>query len=206
MTTQRQHPKPAVQLGSAINELNTELVAWAMKHRISADAVHELKHILDRPMETNPLTGDPRSEFHNQQLIRTMASARENTYLWRNNVGAYKTDKGTQLRYGLCNESAKVNRMYKSSDLIGITPVLITEELVGTRVGVFTAIEVKKSVWQPGASSEARKHERAQLRFINAVRNAGGIGLFMNNPLQCDALYNRLGVPHARSYRKRTSK
>ena len=44
---------------------------------------------------------------------------------------------------------------------------------------VFTAVEVKRVDWSPGKD---KQRERGQLRFINAVRAAGGIGFFCRNP------------------------
>lgn len=52
------------------------------------------------------------------------------------------------------------------SDLFGITPVVITPEMVGTTVGVFTALEVK---------SPTGKVSKEQSQFIQAVRKNGGI-------------------------------
>lgn len=52
-----------------------------------------------------------------------------------------------------------------SSDLIGWTSVEITEEMIGQRVAVFTAIETK--VGRNGATKE-------QQTFIKNVKEAGG--------------------------------
>jgi len=52
------------------------------------------------------------------------------------------------------------------SDIIGIRPTVITQEMVGQTVGVFLADEVKTPTGRP---------TKEQLRFIEAVNNAGGI-------------------------------
>ena len=52
------------------------------------------------------------------------------------------------------------------SDIIGITPVTITPDMVGKKLGVFTAAEIK---------TPKGRATKEQLRFIEAVRNAGGI-------------------------------
>jgi hypothetical protein len=76
--------------------------------------------------------------------------------LWRNNVGALKDAQGQLVTYGLCPGS---------SDLIGYRTVEITPEMVGQRIAVFCAVEVKdKSV--PTKQQEA---------FINLVQQAGGL-------------------------------
>ena len=64
--------------------------------------------------------------------------------IWRNNVGAYVDEHGNMVRYGLNNQSAQQNRAAASSDLIGITPVVIRPDHVGRTLGVFTAIECKR--------------------------------------------------------------
>lgn len=53
-----------------------------------------------------------------------------------------------------------------SSDLIGWTSVVITPEMVGRKMAVFTAIEVKT---EKGKVSAEQKH------FISEVQKAGGI-------------------------------
>ena len=72
-----------------------------------------------------------------------------------------------QVRAGLEAEGA--------SDLIGITPITITPEMVGMTVGVFTAAEVKKDGW----TKPTDEREKQQLAFINNVNRLGGIGFFI---------------------------
>lgn len=90
------------------------------------------------------------------------------------------TDDGRMIRYGLANESERMNRSFKSSDLIGITPTIILPEHVGMIVGVFTAIESKREGWR---FSESDERAAAQQRFIQFVRNAGGLAGFCNDPM-----------------------
>ncbi len=54
-----------------------------------------------------------------------------------------------------------------SSDLIGWTPIEITEAMIGAKVAVFTAIECKRS--RGGKTSADQQH------FIKRVKQAGGI-------------------------------
>jgi hypothetical protein len=68
------------------------------------------------------------------------------------------------VRCGLCPGS---------SDLIGITPVVITPEMVGKKVGLFTALEVKS---QRGRSSIE------QINFLGMVKSLGGIGAVVRTP------------------------
>lgn len=100
--------------------------------------------------------------------------------MWRNNVGALLDARGVPVRYGLANESKAENAKVKSSDLIGITPTLVTLEMVGSVVGIFTALETKKSDWV--FNSDPKIRDTAQLNFHNIVRNAGGYAGFVSDP------------------------
>ena len=63
--------------------------------------------------------------------------------LLRNNSGAFKTPEGRWIRFGLGNISKEHNKRYKSADYIGIKPVLITPDMVGTTIGQFASVELK---------------------------------------------------------------
>ncbi len=54
-----------------------------------------------------------------------------------------------------------------SSDLIGWQTVLVTPGMVGKKIAIFTAIEVKKS--------NAGRASSEQINFIEQVRESGGI-------------------------------
>lgn len=114
-----------------------------------------------------------------------LALARMGAITQRNNVGVAQTDDGRPVRYGLMNDSAQLNRQFKSSDLINIIPILIQPHHVGQVVGVYAAIECKHSDWHltPG---DARA--QAQLRYIELVRSVGGIGGFVTDPAQVPAI------------------
>lgn len=100
--------------------------------------------------------------------------------IWRNNVGAAEDKTGRQIRYGLGNDSAQLNKVIKSSDLIGITPVIAFVPSVGWKtLGVFTALEVKSSDWRFSPSDERAV---AQQKFHDIVRGAGGFAGFVVNP------------------------
>lgn len=120
------------------------------------------------------MVGAVSSEELVQQNIR-MAIARDGLDLWRNNVGACQDETGRVIRYGLMNDSKKLNEQYKSSDLIGIRPLLITPEWVGHTVGVFAAIECKSDNWVININN---KHVSAQARFIDLVTRNGGFAGF----------------------------
>jgi hypothetical protein len=83
-------------------------------------------------------------------------------FAWRNNTGALKID-GRWIRYGHPG----------SSDILAVTPVVITPEMVGRTVGVFTAIECK---------TEAGSQRANQKMFQKMVENAGGRYVLARGP------------------------
>lgn len=113
-------------------------------------------------------------EAASQQHIR-LEAARHRCDLWRNNVGVLLNERGVPVRYGLVNDSPELNRLYKSSDLIGITPLFITPDMVGRLVGVFTAVECKESNWSYNPNDQ---HQKAQKAFIDLVLKNGGMAGF----------------------------
>ena len=80
--------------------------------------------------------------------------------IFRNNVGAWRAKNGQYIKYGLCKGS---------SDLIGWKPIVVTQEMVGKLVAIFSAIEVKR----PSKSITSDE----QINFIKSVKEAGGIGV-----------------------------
>lgn len=99
--------------------------------------------------------------------------------IFRNNSGACQDETGRLIRYGLGHTSAEQVRHWASSDLIGITPTLITPAMVGYSLGVFTAYEIKPSGWTL-RPSDARG--LAQQRFHTIVREACGFAGFVTDP------------------------
>jgi hypothetical protein len=113
-----------------------------------------------------------------QDRVQLHAAYRGN-WLLRNNSGALKRPDGTGfIRFGLGNVSKNWNDNCKSSDLIGIEWVLITQEMVGTYIGRFKARECKL----PGWHYSGDEREKAQLRFINKVNQLGGDAAFTTGP------------------------
>jgi hypothetical protein len=84
--------------------------------------------------------------------------------IFRNNTGSLQDANGRRVDFGLCKGS---------SDLIGWTEIEITPAMVGKKVAVFTAIEVKQFGWKPSGQKQKEHFER-QLNFINQVKQSGG--------------------------------
>lgn len=108
--------------------------------------------------------------------------------LMRNNSGACIDSEGQLVRYGLNNVSKRHQERSASSDLIGITSVVITPDMVGQTVGVLTAIEVKRGNWNP--EKKLDKHEQAQANFIEWIKSLGGIASFCNDASQLKEILN----------------
>jgi hypothetical protein len=118
----------------------------------------------------------PESEVQQEIQIKAMHFK---CTLMRNNSGSLIDKDGRPVRFGLGNISKQHNDKIKSSDLIGITEVVITQEMVGKTLGVFTAFECKEEAWKSNKKLDAR--ETAQLAFINFVKAKGGIASFVNS-------------------------
>lgn len=119
------------------------------------------------------------SETELQQQIR-LHLARVGAPVLRNNNGASKDHTGRMIRFGLGNDSAKINKKFKSSDLIGIRPVIITPEMVGQMIGQFLAVEVKHPGWKFPRPTNKAEFARcdAQKNFLDWVNKHGGYGVF----------------------------
>jgi hypothetical protein len=92
-----------------------------------------------------------------------------------NRDGIVTLARARPLHAGLCTGS---------SDLIGWTPTLVTEEMVGRRLAVFTAIEVKS---KRGSVTEE------QDSFLDAVELAGGASGVARSVDQALAIVRRGG-------------
>jgi len=148
------------------------LYDWAYKWGVPLQAIHDLEQAIGSRPDMQ-VASEATSEGGVVSRLR-LEAARVGAILWRNNVGAARDERGNYFRYGLCNDTAAVNKVFKSSDLIGIKPIAITPDLVGCRIGQFIARETKRGDWK--FSGTAR--ERAQLRFIELVLSLGGDASF----------------------------
>ena len=146
---------------------------WASKWGISQEALTDLKLEIGMYHGPNAHVLELISEAGASKQVR-LAFAHSGGLLWRNNVGAMQDDTGRVVRYGLANESKAMNKSVKSSDLIGINPVVIQPDMVGHTIGQFVAREMKK----PGWKYRGTAREEAQLKFIQLVLSRGGDAAF----------------------------
>ena len=147
---------------------------WAIKWGVPFEAVEDLRRQMTAT-STEPPPKFGGSEAAIQNTVRLEASLK-GLRLWRNNVGACMDDNGNFIRYGLANDSKQMNDVIKSSDLIGIRPVVITQSHVGQTIGQFVAREIKPSTWRYSGT----KREEAQLAFLELVAGLGGDAQFAN--------------------------
>lgn len=151
---------------------------WAMRHQISPQAVAELRMLFGHcPELTTEMLSNlkGKGESFVQSAVRLAAPQHGYTF-FRNNVGALKDERGVPLRYGAFNDTAALNKVVKSHDLLGWHSFIVTQEWVGQRIARFVSRECKKPEW-PGYNP-ANEHERAQQRFAELVVAAGGEAKF----------------------------
>lgn len=93
------------------------------------------------------------------RLVREVLlhGSRLGSKLFRNNVGRLRAENGQWVAYGLC---------VGSSDVIGWTSIVVTPEMVGRTLAVFTAFECKVG---------RRVTTTEQGAFLSAVKAQGGI-------------------------------
>lgn len=118
-----------------------------------------------------------RGEKNIQAGILSALGARPDCRLFRNNVGVARYPDGSTVAYGLCPGS---------SDLIGMTSVQITPDMVGRRLAVFTAIEVKNQ-------AKAKRQDN-QKSFIAMVRERGGCAGFAASVDEALSIINQKGI------------
>lgn len=152
------------------------LTQWAIKWGVSHAALLDLRVLAGAGGEYEPVPhAKPSSEAAIQSDLRVEASSKGGR-LWRNNVGAFTDERGVPVRVGLANDTAKMNKVIKSSDLIGIYPIVIQPEHVGHTIGQFWSVEVKEQGWR----FTGKPREVAQLQWINLILSLGGRARFVS--------------------------
>lgn len=152
--------------------MNT-LTVWATQWRIAPEALADLQRRMGTAGEQLTMSlkrpTEPASESYVQSVVR-LEAAQKSVLLFRNNSGAYVDDTGRLVRYGLANDSAEINKVIKSSDLVGVRRVIITPQHVGHTIGQAVFRECKFGTWRHNPKD---KHEAAQLKFGELVMSYG---------------------------------
>lgn len=111
----------------------------------------------------------PRKEREIQDAVM-LAAPRHGYRLLRNNVGVARAGRRV-IAFGVGGPGG--------SDLIGWRSVEVTQDMVGSRVAVFSAVECKDLRGRTSAEQE---------NFLRVVREAGGIAIVARSEedLACD--------------------
>ncbi len=145
---------------------------WATRHPAAA---RELAGVLGATAQH----GGEGSEAKAQQSVR-FAVASAGGMAWRNNVGATPSkcpDCGSPqqpIRFGLANDSSRLNKQIKSSDLILAIPRVITADHVGRTIAQFGSVEVKR----PGWRYTGKGPEKGQATWLALIARLGGFAQF----------------------------
>lgn len=91
-------------------------------------------------------------------------ASKQGDRLFRNNCGAYQDDTGRWIRYGVASPGG--------SDLIGWRSVIITPGMVGKKIAIFSALEVKMGHTKVTDNQQA---------FVDTVNKAGGVGIIVRS-------------------------
>jgi len=154
---------------------------WVTRHPQAAADLVRVLHGVAQPV-TSPV-GE--TEAWAQQQAR-FSAARQGALAWRNNVGATPTKcpscgiKQQPIRYGLANDSMKLNAEIKSGDLILAIPRAITPAMVGTTIAQFGSIESKR----PGWRYTGRGQESGQAAWAALIQSVGGYAAFATGAVQ----------------------
>jgi hypothetical protein len=156
-----------------------DLHEWARRWNVPLEMFRDLQTTLGT--YTPPLPpeapGAGKSEAWAQSAVRLEASEK-GVKLFRNNVGVLEDKTGRPVRYGLGNDSPKMNEVIKSADLVGIRPLVILPHHVGHIFGQFVSREIKAPGWQYTGSGR----EPAQLAWANLINANGGDAAFATGP------------------------
>lgn len=148
------------------------MTAWAMRWQVPAAALDELRSLV-----TIPTPGvEDNDEVSERTIVRQCRLIADECggVLLRNNSGATRDHTGRMIRYGLGNDSAKLNRDYKSPDLVGIG-----------YGGRFIGVECKAAGWK-GVRTD---REKAQANFGRHVQSLGGLFTFASDPEHVRTLF-----------------
>lgn len=145
---------------------------WATRWSLPSQALDELARV---QWETTAPASDA-SEAAVQANVRLKA-ATMGGHLWRNQNGAARTDAGSYVRFGLANDSPRLNAVLKSHDLVGWRKRLIRPEDVGQIIGQFWSVEVKPPNWRPASD----RRYPGQSRWAALVERNGGLTQFVTD-------------------------
>lgn len=149
---------------------------WAAEFNIPLAYIINLEQRFGVGVNHDVVT-DGKSEAHAQSLVM-LEAAEKDVLMMRNNNGAFEDKTGRWVRFGLMNDSEKLNKVIKSSDLVGARKRLITQADVGRVIGQMVLREMKKPGWFYSGTEE----EAAQLKFLLLMDSYGCDAEFATGP------------------------
>lgn len=155
---------------------------WARKWRIPSEAIDDLRGLFGEIGRSNQTGGNlnaPLGSEARQQDLVSLEAARMCVRLFRNNSGAFRTDDGRMVRFGLGNVSKQWNAVFASPDLVGWRPRLITPDMIGTTIGQACMREMKHEGWKFNPNDP---HETAQFNFLKLAIADGCDAAFATGP------------------------
>ena len=149
------------------------LTQWGIANGVTARGMADLRTLLCAPAVLPGTDSAAKSEAATTVSLR-LACSKIGIVTTRNNVGVFDNPNGRPVRCGLWNESAQMNKTLKSGDVVGVSPVLIAQEHVGSTLGQFFMREMKRSDWRYTGT----EREEAQKRCIEMINSLGGDAAF----------------------------
>jgi hypothetical protein len=116
--------------------------------------------------------------------------------MFRNNTGMYYNDYGVPICVGVAGKPHAKAETLGGSDKIGWTSVVVTPDMVGKRVAIFTAHELKSD------KLSKTKSLAAQENFGARVILAGGYFGFVATPDDILRIRNGVGCTRLKDYPK----
>ena len=102
--------------------------------------------------------------------------------LYKNNSGMAYDANNRPVFFGLGNEGKKDNESIRTPDWVGWMTVVITPDMVGKKIPVFTAIDAKKLGFRHKTSYSIGTREYGQNKFFELVTSVNGVAGFATNP------------------------
>lgn len=119
--------------------------------------------------------------------VRLRANAK-GCRLYKNNTGVAFSEDNRPVFFGLGNDGTKDKESIRTPDWVGWLNVVITPEMVGKSIPVFTAIDAKKVGFIPKKSYPVGTREYGQQKFFNIVIDSNGLAGFATNAQDVDLL------------------
>ena len=113
-----------------------------------------------------------------------LSAPKHNARIFRNNSGGCLDKTGRMIKFGLGNDGSKASKQLKFGDYVGFTPIVITPDMVGQTIAVFTNLEIKPDGDMQKTLTKACSQgtrEYFQWKTCEFVKSFGGLAGFVTN-------------------------